>query len=130
MMEVNGGSAGIVGTGPGPDDSLAQQRLLKPRIVEVAFHEFHHRPIEQERDCVPVALEPGLDLPARWGFPDPHVTAAFGTQCVPDPLLEAGHGSPAGQVPGREALDLLVGPVVVSPELNAGSILEWDEKPR
>src|SRR5215204_5175359 len=130
MMKVDGSGARLVRTRPGAYHALSEQGLLEPLIVEVAFHELHHRPFEQEGYRLAVPPKPRLEVLAGWSLPDPEVLTPFRTQGIPDPLLERRHGPPSAQISGGKAPDLFLGWFVLAPELDAGPILEGNEQSR
>ncbi len=127
---MNGRRARLMWARVGADDTLPQQRLLQALVVEVLLDELDHRPLEEQRDRGPVSAQAALDLVTRRRPPDPRVTRSFGAKGISNPLLEIGHGPPSGEVARGEPPDLLVGAIIVPPQLHAAAVVEGDEQTR
>jgi len=79
VVEADRSRAGVERTGIGSNHALAQIGRLQSFIIEVAFNELRHRPIEEEMLCLRVRAEPLFDLLLRRRLTDPEITAAFRT---------------------------------------------------
>ena len=97
-MEADRSRARVKRAGVGSNHASAQIGCLQSLIIEVAFNELLHRPIEEEMLRLRVRAEPLFDLLLRRRLTDPEINAAFRTQLIPEPANDIVHRAPASDI--------------------------------
>ena len=126
-MEPDRRGAGIVRAGVGPDDALAEIREVEPFVVHETLDQLHHRPLEEERARLGIAVQPLLDPLARRCIAHPQIPVSLGPERVAHPAFELAHRPPPPHVSRRQPAHLGLAARVVVPELDARAVLEGHE---
>src|SRR5580700_188051 len=122
MMKTNRRGPCVKGARVRSNHSLTKVSRLQPFIIQVMFDEFSHRPVEEHPPRLFVSTKALVNLFPRRSLTDPHIAVACGTQCIARPANHIAHYAPALYISWSKGSNLILAPLVVVPELNAGVV--------